>query len=134
MTATLADLVRDRWAVLLQDGDFAITEEEDGVVLLTSAEVRIVVARSPRGEVAVDVHRHDQQSWQGWSYEGMVGTAPTERLLELALGEMRADPAVLRGDQVLFAALQERAASETKAWTAFYAGEGPRPKRRGPLP
>ena len=134
MTATLAELVRDRWAVLLQDGDFAITEEEEGVVLLTSGEVRIVATRSSRGEVSVDVHRHDQEPWQGWSYEGMVGTASIGRLLELALAEMRADPAVLRGDRALFADLQERAAAETEAWTAFCAGEGPRPKRRRPLP
>lgn len=134
MTATLAQRVRDRWAVLLQDGDFAITEETDGVVLLTSVQVRIVVARSPRGEVSVEVHRHDQESWQGWSYTGLVGTASTQRLLELALAEMRADPAVLRGDQAMFGALQERAATEAKAWTAFYGREGPRPMRRRPFP
>ena len=48
--------------------------------------------------------------------------------------EMRADPAVPRGEQALFAALQERAAAEAEAWAAFYAGEGPRPKRGTPLP
>ena len=134
MTATLAELVRDKWAVLLQTGDFAIADEEDGLVLLTAAEVRIVVTRSPRGEVSVEVHRHDQESWQGWSYNGTEGTASTEGLLELALAEMCANPAVLRGDPALFASLQERAAAETNAWTAFYAGEGPRPKRRRPFP
>ena len=133
MTATLPELVRDRWAPLL-DADFTVAKGDDGFVVLTSAEVRIVATHSPRGEVSVEVHRHDQERWQGWAYEGMVGTASVGRLLELALEKMRADPAVLRGERALFVGLQERAVAEAGAWTAYCAGKGPRPGRSGPLP
>jgi hypothetical protein len=126
--------VRDRWAPLLDDADFTVATEDDSFVVLTSTEVRIVATHSPNGEVSVEVHRHDQERWQGWSYEGMVGAASVGRLLELALEEMRADPAVLQGDRALFVALQERAVADAEAWTANYAGKGSRPGRRAPLP
>ena len=133
MTATLPDLVRDRWSPLL-DGDFTVAKEEDGLVLLTSPEVRIVATHSPRGEVSVAVHRHDQEPWHGWSYEGVVGTASIGRLLELALEKMLEDPAVLQGEHARFADLQERAVANAEAWTAYYAGEAPKPERGQPLP
>jgi hypothetical protein len=134
MTVTLAELVRDRWAPLLDDADFTVATEDDSFVVLTSTEVRIVATHSPNGEVSVEVHRHDQERWQGWSYEGMVGAASVGRLLELALEDMRADPAVLQGDRALFVALQERAVADAEAWAANYAGKGSRPGRRAPLP
>ena len=134
MTVTLAELVRDRWAPLLDDAGFTVATEDDRSIIVTSTEVRIVATHSPRGEVSVQVHRHDQERWQGWSYEGMVGAASVGRLLELALEEMRADPAVLQGERALFVALQERAVAESEAWSAYSAGKGPRPRRRRPLP
>lgn len=88
----------------------------------------------PRGEVDVAVCRHDQEPWQGWSYAGMVGTSSVARLLELALERVQAEPAVLRGDTAFYQALGERATADAEAWTAYYAGRGPRPARDRPLP
>jgi hypothetical protein len=134
VTATLPDLVRDKWASLLRDDAFTVVEEDDNRVVLTSPDTRILVIHDPRGEVDVDVCRHDQEPWQGWTYAGMVGSASAARLLELALKRMRADPAILRGDAAFYEALGERATADAEAWTAYYARRGPRPGRDQPLP
>jgi hypothetical protein len=134
VTATLPDLVRDKWASLLRDDAFTMMEEDDNRVVLTSPDTRIVAVHDPRGEVDVAVCRHDQEPWQGWTYAGMVGSASVGRLLELALERMHADPAILRGDAAFFKALGERATANAEAWTAYYARRGPRPGRDQPLP
>lgn len=62
--------------------------------------------------------------WAGWSYSGMVGRASVSRLLELALAEMQAEPAVLRGDINFYGELAERQSACSQEWTAYYSGRG----------
>ena len=134
MTASLPDLVRDKWASLISDDAFTMVEAGADRVVLTSHETRIVAVHDPRGEVDVAVYRHDQEPWQGWRYAGMVGTASVARLLELALEDMKSDPRILRGDAAFYKGLGDRATTDAEAWTAYYARRGPRPKRDQPLP
>lgn len=134
MTASLPDLVRDKWAPLFSEDAFTMVEGEAARVVLTSDEARAVVTYDPRGELDVWVHRHDQEPWQGWKYMGMVGTASVARLLELALHDMKGDPRILQGDTAFYEALSNRATSHAEAWRAYYEGRGPRPKRDQPLP
>lgn len=134
VTATLPDLVRDRWASLLRDDAFAVSEEDDNRVVLTSRDMRIVAIHDPRGEVDVAAYRHGQEPWQGWTYTGMVGTASVAGLLDLALESMEADPRILRGDAAFYSTLSDRATADAEAWTAYYARRGPRPGRDRPLP
>lgn len=63
-------------------------------------------------------------------YTGMVGKASVSRLLEIALAEMRADPAILCGDPEFYDALAQEKRASAHAWTEFYAGHGPRPVTR----
>jgi hypothetical protein len=134
VTATLPNLVRDRWASLLRDDAFTVVDEDENRVVLTSPDVRIEAVSDPGGEVSVAVCRHEQESWQGWAYAGMVGRASVARLLELALEEMQADPAILRGDTAFYQALSERATADAEEWTLYAAKRGPRPGRDRPLP
>lgn len=134
MTATLLELVRDKWASLLSGEAFTVIEEDDDRVVLTSPNTRIVVIHDPRGEVDVAVSPHGQEPGPSWSYAGMVGTASVARLLELALTRMQAEPAILRGDTAFYEGLADRATAEAEAWTAYYAGRGPRPGRQQHLP
>ena len=134
MTATLPELVHDKWASLLRGDAFTLVEADANRVVLTSRETRIVAVHDPRGEVDVAVCRHDQESWQGWTYAGMVGNASVARILELALDEMQADPRILRGDAAFYKAMGDRTSDDAEAWTAYYARRGPRPSRDQPLP
>ncbi len=129
MTDGLGDLVREQWASLLAEG-FAIADESPHRLELKSPHVDVVVADDPRGEVEVRVFRPRTEQGYGWSYTGMVGSASVGRLLEIALAEMSADPAVLRGDPEFYDTLAEQKRSSARAWTESYSGHGPRPVMR----
>ena len=62
-----------------------------------------------------------------WSYSRMVGTASVGRLLEIALEEMRAEPAVLNGDSQYFERLGADNGALAHVWAEYHAGRGPRP-------
>jgi len=123
------DLVREHWASLLAEG-FAIACENALRLELESPEVDVVVEHDPRGEVEVRVSRPGTEQGYGWSYTGMVGKATVGRLLEIALVEMRADPAILSGDPEFYDALATEKRASAHAWTEFYAVTGPRPVTR----
>ena len=63
----------------------------------------------------------------------MVGTASTERLLEIAADRLKNEPAVLRADPEFFESLTADQTRLSREWTAYYEGKGPRP-RTGKLP
>ena len=94
---------------------------------LESPSVRLVVVQDPRGEIEVRAFRPGTEPRYGWSYTGLVGRADVGRLLEIALAEMRADPAILRGDTEFYAAVAQEKAAAARAWTEYYARRGPRP-------
>jgi hypothetical protein len=121
--------VREQWASLLAEG-FAIADESAHGLELKSEYVDVVVADDPRGEVEVRVFRPGTEQGYGWSYTGMVGRTSASRLLEIALAEMRADPAILRGDPHFYDTLAEEKRASAQAWTKFYSGHGPRPVTR----
>jgi len=62
----------------------------------------------------------------------MVGTASVARLLEIAHEQLSANPGVLEGDPTFYEQLAAENLRRSKAWTAYYAGEGPQPT--GSLP
>jgi hypothetical protein len=126
----LGALVRDKWSSLLDEGGFDIVEEESHQVIVQSTSLQVVVVHDPRGEVDVYAFPRGVARYDGWTYSGMVGRASVARLLEIALTEMRSDPAILRGDASYYARLAEENQASRKAWTAYYAGQGPRPSRR----
>ena len=132
MTVVLASLVREEWATLLAQG-FSISNEDAHRVELTSPNLALVVTHDPRGEVEVRAFRPGTNQHYGWSYTGMVGRADVRRLLEIALVEMRADPAILAGDVEFYAEVAREKEATAHAWTVFAAGRGPRP-REGKLP
>lgn len=129
MSDDLNALVREKWASVLNAG-FDVTGERPEVLTLESSNVRVVVAHDPRGEVDVRVYPLDRERWDGWSYTGFVGRASVGRLLELALAEMQAEPAILRGDAEFYARLATENLADRQAWTEYYARRGPRPGRR----
>jgi hypothetical protein len=129
MTVVLASLVREAWATLLAEG-FSISSEDAHRVELTSPNLALVVTHDPRGEVEVRAIRPGTNQHYGWSYTGMVGRADVARLLEIALGKMRADPAILAGDPDFYAEVARQKEATAQAWTEFAAGRGPRPRER----
>jgi len=118
--------VREKWSSLLAEG-FEITEDESHLVALRSPTMQVVVVHDPRGEVDVYAFPQGGEQHDGWAYSGMVGTASVGRLLEIALADLRSDPAILQGDATYYARLAEENQESRKAWTAYYAGRGPRP-------
>jgi hypothetical protein len=129
MAATFSALVRDKWAPLLAE-DFTITCDDAQRVVLESSNVRVVAVHDPRGEVDVSVVPRGGEWPAEWSYSGMVGAASVGRLLETALAEMRAEPAVLDGDPDFYERLARENGGKSVAWTAYYSGRGPRPGNR----
>lgn len=57
----------------------------------------------------------------------MVGRASLARVLQLAADDLRANEPALRGEASFFRSLGEEQRRKSEAWTAYYAGEGPRP-------
>jgi hypothetical protein len=129
MTVELGSLVREKWATLLAEG-FSISNEDAHRVELESPNLALIVAHDPRGEVEVRAFRPGTNQHYGWSYTGMVGRADVGRLLEIALGEMRADPAILAGDAEFYAEVATEKEATAHAWTEYYAKRGPRPGDR----
>ena len=129
MTEGLGALVRNKWASLLAEG-FDVAEEDTYRVALASPHLSVVAVHDPRGEVEVHAFRQGTEPHYGWSYTGMVGRASVGRLLEIALAEMRAEPAILRGDAEFYATVARDKEADARAWTDFYAGQGPRPGAR----
>ncbi len=129
MTERLGALVREKWASLLSEG-FKLAEEDTYRVAVESPEVGVIAVHDPRGEVDVCAFRHGTEPRYGWSYTGMVGRASVGRLLEIALAEMRAEPAILNGDPGFYATVARDKKATAKAWTDYYAGQGPRPGTR----
>lgn len=131
MTEGLGALVREKWASLLADG-FEIVEEDLHLVLLRSSIVSVRAVLDPRGEIDIDVFRTGSDRRYGWSYTGIVGRASVGRLLEIALGQMKEEPAILRGDAEFYEALATKNKARAHALTEYYAGRGPRPGRHLP--
>ena len=126
---SLSALVREKWLPLLDSG-FEIRHEDGHRVALQSQSVEVVVVHDPRGEVDVYVFPCGGDERYGWSYTGMVGTAPVGRLLEIALARMRAESEILCGDAAFYERLAEGTRASSRAWTEFAAGRGPRPGER----
>jgi len=129
MTVELGSLVREKWAALLAEG-FDIGQEDAHRVELESSNLDLVVVHDPRGEVEVRAFRPGTEQRYGWSYTGMVGRADVGRLLEIALAEMRAEPAILAGDSEFYAAMARDKEATAQAWTEYYARRGSRPGDR----
>ncbi|WP_156391215.1 MULTISPECIES: hypothetical protein [unclassified Nocardioides] len=131
MTEGLGALVRKKWSPLIAEG-FEIAEEDAHRVVLESHRLTVVAIHYPRGEVDVRAFPPGTEEHYGWSYSGMAGTASVGRLLEIAHQEMRADPAILQGDPEFYARVASDNQANARAWTEFYAGQGPRPSTRHP--
>ncbi|UQX89634.1 hypothetical protein M6D93_06420 [Jatrophihabitans telluris] len=131
MTEVLGAIVREKWTSLLADG-FDIVEEDPHLLLLKSSIVTVRVVLDPRGEVDIDVFRTGGERLYGWAYTGIVGRASVGRLLEIALAQMRQEPAILRGDAEFYEALANEKRARAHAMTEYHAGRGPRPGRRLP--
>src|SRR5262245_27630058 len=116
MTVELGSLVREKWAALLAEG-FDISQEDAHRVELESSNLNLVVVHDPRGEVEVRAFRPGTEQRCGWSYTGMVGRADVGRLLEIALAEMRAEPAILAADAEFYAAVATATEATAQAWT-----------------
>jgi hypothetical protein len=129
MTVEFGSLVRQNWAALLTEG-FDITRENANLVELESPKLAIVIAHDPRGEIDVRAFRPGTEQHHGWAYTGMVGRADVGRLLQLALVEMRRDPAILAGDAEFYAAVARDNEATSRAWADYYARRGPRPGDR----
>lgn len=133
VTEDLGALVRDKWTWVLEDG-FEIVDERPGVVELRSANVCIRAVLDPRGEIDVDAYPVGGDRHLGWAYTGIVGTASAGRLLEIALEQMRHEPAILRGERTFYEALARHRAAEAHALNEFYAGRGSNPRPNRMLP
>lgn len=127
----LGVLVREKWSALFDEG-FEITEEDAHLLLLKSVADTVRVVFDPRGEVDIDVFRTGSDRLYGWSYTGIVGRASVGRLLEIALGQMREDSAILRGDAEFYEALADEKRARADDLTEYYAGRRPRPGRHIP--
>lgn len=133
MDLTFPELVAERFAPLVEESGFAVTEASENKVVLVSSDLRCTCAFDPRGELDVYVSLREKDDWEGWTYVGIVGRASLARLLDLALDDMKQDPRVLSADARYYSDLAEQRHSDNRAYTACAQGTGPRP-RRGRLP
>ena len=127
------DAVTSKLTFLLSEHGFRVIDASEHVVLLETPALCVQAAWDPRGEVSVDVFRRGQRNAGRWSFNGMVGRASVERLLELAREAMRAEPAILAADPEFYERLAAEQKTKSVEWTAYYSGTGPHP-RPGKLP
>jgi hypothetical protein len=130
---TFPELARREFSVLTQDNGFQVVAEDRHHVRFESQAVGVEVWHDSRGEVEVRVSPLDATDRNAtWTCTGMVGTASVARLLEIAVEQMSADPAILSGDREFYERLAAENRCLSEAWTAYYAGNGPQPT--GKLP
>jgi hypothetical protein len=88
----------------------------------------------PRGEVELRTSRlNDPDPHATLTLHGMVGSASAASVVALLAEQLRDEDAALRGDPDFFERLAGVQREAAKAWTAYYAGRGPRPET-GRLP
>ena len=133
MTSGFPDSVRTKFATLLEDYGFSVSEENHHRVTLLSDSLQCDVTFDPRGELDVSLSLQHTKPWTGWQYVGIVGRASVERLLEIALASMQDDPRLLSGDPFLFAAIANERRAEAVRQTAKAEGKDV-PTRRPRLP
>jgi hypothetical protein len=135
--SALRDAVARHLSFLVNDHGFRVTQESDHLIELESESLTAQAIWDPRGEVVLKVRRRvspaADDGYGTWSHLGMVGRADVDRLIELAAEQLVAEPAVLQADDSFFDALVVEQRRIAKEWTAYYSGDGPRP-RRGKLP
>lgn len=129
VTDLLGAHIREQWATLLDQG-FTIASDDSSRVVLDSGEVQIVCTASPRGEVEVTVAPLGSHWPRQWAWAGMVGRAELARVLELALEQLRKDPAVIGGDTAFYDDLAATNAETSSAYTRWAEGKGPHPNTR----
>jgi hypothetical protein len=129
-----AEVVMNKLEFLLSEHGFRMTEASEYVVLLENPTLCVEAAWDPRGEVAVSIFRRGRRNAGKWSYNGMVGRASVERLLELAGEAMRAEAGVLDASTRFYERLAAEQRKNSVEWTAYYSGMGPHPGRSGKLP
>jgi hypothetical protein len=117
-------------AFLVDEYGFRVVEETDTDVRFESPAVAVVAAIDrPRSEVEVFVGRRGHE-YGTLSFGGMIGQASAVRLLEMAAAELRAHEWALEGDENLYDQLAFQQRRESREWTAYNAGRGPRPSTR----
>lgn len=126
METAFGEIVREKWASLFGDG-FTVVRELPGTVELETLELGILVEHDPRGEVDVQVFIRGRDRRYGWGYSGLVGRASVERLLEIALIEMRSDPRILGADREYYEAMELKRRESAEAWMTYYSRKGPNP-------
>jgi hypothetical protein len=129
MTDSLGAHLRAQWGDLLVQG-FHIAEEDSSRVALDSGDVRVVASASLLGEVDVTAAPLGSEWPRQWTWSGMVGRASVARLLELALEQLRAEPAILSGDAAFYDSLAAANEQASIAYTRWAEGKGPRPSTR----
>ncbi len=134
MNTEFSDAVERELAFLVDERGFQLVEVNDEVVRFASPEAVVTASYYP-SECQVDVTvvpADGRDRYEELILSGMVGQASPARLLQLAAEKLRPNVAALSGDQSYFARLGDKRRREAEAWTAYYEGEGPRP--RGKLP
>ena len=120
-------------AFLVEDYGFRLVE--DGRALrYASRSVTVEAVFDPRGEIELRTAPLDNPDPHATlALSGMVGRASAARVVELLATRLRGQDAALRGDSAFFDHLASVQREASKAWTAYYSGQGPEP-RTGRLP
>jgi hypothetical protein len=134
MNTEFSDAARRELAFLVDERGFRLVEVTDEVVRFESPNVIVTASYYPN-ESQVDVSatpadrpdRHEELI-----LSGMVGQASPARLLQLAAEKLRTNDAALSGDQSYYTRLGDERRREAEAWTTYYEGKGPQPRRKLP--
>ena len=105
--AGFAETISIELLPLLADHGFKVVECHASIIRLASPTMTAVAAFDRRGEFGLDIARSADPS-ERWSYNGMLGRASMQRLCELALEQLTADPRILRGDPEGFRAFRTK--------------------------
>lgn len=117
------------------DRGFHEAESTAHSIVYESAVTRVTVVWDPRGEINVTVSRVTESSVHAqWSYGEITSPAAVPIHIQRVVRELSGEPGLLAGDAVEFERLRHRNEQRSKEWTAYYSGQGPRPKRFGRLP
>lgn len=110
---------------------FTAVTSDAGHLALASPELGCEISLSPRGEFEINIFLTGTEPWRGWRYSGFVGRADLRRLLEIARGQLRDDPRILRADPAYYSALAgERDRQQTELNIRAQGGTVPlRPDR-----
>jgi hypothetical protein len=128
-------VARREFSFLEGEFGFHVAEERDELVRFESSSVVVTAELYPGNEGQLNVTAKlagHEDDFERLTVSSRVGRGPVAGVLHLAAERLRHHRGALRGDVAYYERLGQAQRHESRKWTAYYLGQGPRPTGRLP--